>query len=422
MAPRILEALLAAGLTTVLGQEFGPVWGTGVNSPWALRILLAAFDAWPVNIGVLARGSSSRPEPLVEALVHGGACGFKVHEDTGSHRRALDTALQVADEHDVQVALHTDGLNESLCVDDTLDVIAGRSVHVFHVEGCGGGHAPDALSLAGVSNIITSSTNPTVPYGRDAVAEHYDMIIASHGLSRAMPTDNAIVRDRIRPSTMGAEDVLHDLGVIPIMSSDAQGMGRASETVRRTFALAAKMKAERGAENPHHDNERVLRYLAKLTVNPAVAHGLAREVGSLRPGMLADIVLWRPAMFAAKPQLVLKSGFPAWGCVGDPNATVEGAQPTVLGPQFGAFGGAPAELAVAFVSRAAHDAGEDRLPTRRRRVAVRDARGIGLADMVKNSRHGRVVVDSVTGSVELDGIPLRSEPLDCVALSRRYFL
>jgi urease subunit alpha len=421
MSPRVLESSLASGVTTVLGQEFGPVWGVGVNSPWALRTAFAAFDAWPVNIGFLARGSSSRPEPLVEALVEGGACGFKVHEDMGAHARALDTALRVADEHDVQVAVHTDGLNESLSVQDTLRVLDGRTIHAFHIEGCGGGHVPDVLTMAGVPNVIGSSTNPTLPFGRDAVAEHFDMIVSCHGLSSDLPSDAALARDRIRARTMAAEDVLHDLGVIPITSSDAHGMGRAGETVRRTFALAAKMKTERGPEHDRHDNDRVLRYLAKLTVNPAIAHGLSHEIGALAPGLLADIVLWHPASFGAKPELVLKAGFPAWGPLGDGNAAVERAQPVVLGPQFGGHGAAPAELSVAFVSGSAADSGVDRLPTRRRRVAVRDTRGIGLSDMVRNSRLGHVDV-AAQGAVRLDGDLLESAAVETVALSRLYFL
>ena len=427
LSPRVMEASLASGVTTIIGQEFGPVWGVGVNSPWALRTAFAAFDAWPVNIGFLARGSSSRPLPLVEALVEGGACGFKVHEDMGAHARALDTALRVADEHDVQVAIHTDGLNESLLVRDTVAVLDGRTVHAFHVEGCGGGHTPDVLSLAGIPHVIGSSTNPTLPFGRDAVAEHFDMIMSAHGLSAGVSSDVAIARDRIRARTMGAENVLHDVGVIPITSSDAQGMGRAGETVRRTFALASTMKRLRGADpqgtqgHERHDNERVLRYLAKLTVNPAIAHGLGHEVGSIEVGKLADIVLWDPSRFGASPQLVLKAGFPAWGVTGDPNAAVDNAQPLVLGPQFGGHGGAPSELSVAFVSGSASDAGDDRLPTRRRRVAVRGTRGIGLAQM-NRTRPAADVHVAPDGSVELDGSPISCEPVDSVPLSRLYFL
>ncbi|MFD7246391.1 urease subunit alpha [Streptomyces massasporeus] len=422
LSPRIMEASLASGVTTVVGQEFGPVWGVGVNSPWALRHAFGAFDAWPVNIGFLGRGSSSHEAPLIEALAEGGASGFKVHEDMGAHTRALDTALRVAEEHDVQVALHSDGLNECLSVEDTLRVLEGRTIHAFHIEGCGGGHVPNVLKMAGVPNVIGSSTNPTLPFGRDAVAEHYGMIVSVHDLKTDLPGDAAMARDRIRAGTMGAEDVLHDLGAIGITSSDAQGMGRAGETVRRTFAMAGKMKAEFGAPDDEHDNERVLRYMAKLTINPALAHGLSHEVGSIETGKLADIVLWRPEYFGAKPQLVLKAGFPAYGVTGDPGAATDTCEPLVLGPQFGAHGATPAEISVAFVAQAALDQGYDTMPTRRRRVAVRGTRGIGPADLRLNSRTGAVDVDQRTGLVTLDGEPLRSEPAESVSLNRLYFL
>ena len=422
LSPRIMEASLASGVTTIIGQEFGPVWGVGVNSPWALRHAFNAFDAWPVNIGFLGRGSSSSDAPLIEALAEGGASGFKVHEDMGAHTRALDTALRVAEEYDVQVALHSDGLNECLSVEDTLRVLDGRTIHAFHIEGCGGGHVPNVLKMAGVANVIGSSTNPTLPFGRDAVAEHYGMIVSVHDLKTDLPGDAAMARDRIRAGTMGAEDVLHDLGAIGITSSDAQGMGRAGETVRRTFAMAGKMKAEFGAPDVGHDNDRVLRYIAKLTINPAIAHGLSHEVGSIEVGKLADIVLWRPEYFGAKPQLVLKSGFPAYGVVGDPNAATDTCEPLVLGPQFGAHGATPADISVAFVAQAALDQGGDAMPTRRRRVAVRGTRGIGPADLRLNSRTGAVDVDQRTGLVTLDGEPIRSEPAESVALNRLYFL
>jgi len=422
LSPRIMEAALASGVTTIIGQEFGPVWGVGVSSPWALRTAFAAFDAWPVNIGFLARGSSSRTAPLIEGIVEGGACGFKVHEDLGAHGRALDSALRVADDLDVQVALHTDGLNESLSVADTLAVLEGRTIHAFHIEGCGGGHAPDVLSMAGIANVIGSSTNPTLPFGRDAVTEHFHMIMSSHGLKYDLPSDVDMARDRIRASTMGAEDVLHDLGIIPITSSDAMGMGRAGETIRRTFGLAGVMKDRLGAENPDHDNDRVLRYIAKLTVNPALAHGLSHEVGSIEVGLMADIVLWRPASFGAKPYLVLKAGFPAYGVTGDPNAAIEATEPTQIGPQFGAMGGAAAELAVAFVSTASIGQGADRLPTKRRRVGIRGTRSIGLADMIHNHRLASVQVESATGLVSVDGEPAQADPVDRAPLSRLYFL
>ncbi|GHI85813.1 hypothetical protein Sxan_31770 [Streptomyces xanthophaeus] len=425
-----MEASLASGVTTIIGQEIGPSWGVGVNSPWALKHGFNAFDAWPVNIGFLARGSSSDAAPLVEALAEGGASGFKVHEDMGAHTRALDTALRVAEEYDVQVALHSDGLNECLSVEDTLRVLDGRTIHAFHIEGCGGGHVPNVLKMAGVPNVIGSSTNPTLPFGRDAVAEHYGMIVSVHDLKPDLPGDAAMARDRIRAGTMGAEDVLHDLGAIGITSSDAQGMGRAGETIRRTFAMAAKMKGELGplaGDGEGDDNARVLRYMAKLTINPAIAHGLAHEIGSIEVGKLADIVLWRPQFFGAKPQLVLKSGFPAYGVTGDPNAATDCCEPLVLGPLFGAHGAAPADLSVAFVSRAAAESGSfgapyDALGTRRRRVAVRGTRGIGPKDLVGNTRLGEVDVDPRTGLVTLDGEPLRSEPAQQVSLNRLYFL
>jgi len=422
LSPRIMEASLASGVTTILGQEFGPVWGVGVNSPWALRHAFNSFDQWPVNIGFLARGSSSVEAPLVEALVEGGACGFKVHEDMGAHTRALDTALNVAEAHDVQVALHTDGLNECLSVEDTLAVLDGRTIHAFHIEGCGGGHVPNVLKLAGVANVLGSSTNPTLPFGRDALDEHYEMIFAAHGLNHHSHSDHDLVKDRIRGGTMGAEGVLHDLGVIGITSSDAQGMGRAGETVRRTFQLAARMKRAADQGPTHNDNDRVRQYVAKLTINPAIAHGLAHEIGSLDVGKLADIVLWRPDHFGAKPQLVLKSGFPAYGVTGDPNAATDSCEPLVLGPQFGSFGATAADLSVAFVAGAAVEAGNDHMTTRRRRVAVKRTRGIGPRDLVLNDRLGQVEVDATTGMVSLDGDSVYIDPADEVSLSRLYFL
>jgi urease subunit alpha len=427
LSPRICQAALASGVTTLLGQEFGPFWGPGVNTGWGLRTAYRAFDAWPVNLGFLGRASASRPGPLEEALEN-GVCAFKVHEDLGAHRRTLDTALTVADERDVQVCLHTDGLNENLALADTLAVIGGRTVHAYHVEGCGGGHVPDVLELAGVPHVIGSSTNPTLPFGRDAVAEHEAMIVAVHGLRPSLPGELQLARDRVRAATMAAETVLHDLGVIPVTSSDAQGMGRVGETIRRTFAMAAVNAAARGplpeapddAAQGHHTT-RVLRYLAKLTINPAITHGIAHEIGSLEVGKLADVVLWRPALFGAKPSLVLKAGLPAWGAVGDPNAAIDSAEPLVLGPQFAGSGAAPPEVSVVFVNADAASSEVDRIPTRRRRVAVRGTRGIGLAAMHGgNHRVGRVRVDPTGASVTLDDEPLRADPVDAVPLARLY--
>ncbi len=417
MSPRVMEAAIASGVTTLIGQEFGPFWGVGVGAAAPLRVAYAAFDAYPVNVGLLGRGSASRQGPMLEAL-EAGVCGFKVHEDTGAHLRSLDTCLTVADEYDVQVAVHTDGLNEGLSVHDTLAVAAGRTFHAYHVEGCGGGHTPNVLELAGVPTVLASSTNPTLPYGRDAIAEHFAMIMNVHALKADLPGDADIVRARVRGATMAAENLLHENGIIPITSSDAQGMGRAGETIRRTFQLAAVLKAE----PTDHDNTRVLQYLAKLTVNPAIAHGLSAHVGSLQPGRLADIVLWNPASFGAKPAVVLKSGLPAWGTVGDPNAVVENAEPRVIGPQFGGIGGAAVDLAVLFTNAAAADAGRDTFPTRRRRVPVSRCRDLGLADMVRHRASGHVVVDNAGTGVTLDGEQLRMEPTPSVPLSRLYFL
>jgi urease subunit alpha len=426
LSPRVMEASLASGVTSLLVQEFGPFWGVGVGSGWALRQAYAAFDAWPINVGVLGRGSSARIDPLLEAL-EGGVCGFKVHEDTGAHLRTLDTALAVAESHDVAVCLHTDGLNEGLGVADTLAVLDGRAVHAFHVEGCGGGHTPDVLALAGVDNVLASSTNPTLPFGVNALAEHVSMIMVSHGLHAGLPGDVDLARRRVRAETMGAENLLHDHGVIPMTSSDALGMGRAGETWRRTFALAAVTK---GAEAAHvdeadtaagHDNDRVLRYLAKLTVNPALVHGIAHEVGSLQPGRLADVVLWRPAYFGAKPSLVIKGGLPAWGPLGDPNASIDAVEPLRMGPQFGGHGAAPAQLSVLFTNAAANESSVP-FPTARRRVPVRDTRTVRLSQMVRNARLADVRVDPASSQVSMDGTRLRFGPVDRVPLQRLYFL
>jgi urease subunit alpha len=424
LSPRVFEAALASGVTTVLTQEIGPMWGVGVGSPTVLRQGYAALEAWPVNVGVLGRGSSARRDPLLEQL-EAGVCGFKVHEDTGAHLRTLDTALDAAEEFDVQVCLHSDGLNEGLTVDDTLAVTDGRVVHAFHVEGCGGGHAPDVLRLAGVDHVIGSSTNPTLPYGVNALDEHVAMIVSVHGLNRDVPGDLAIAYDRVRAETMGAENLLHDLGVIPITSSDALGMGRAGENWRRTFAVASVTKGASGGEpvDPSgHDNERVLRFLAKLTVNPALAHGLGHEVGSLAPGRLADIVLWPPAAFGAKPALVIKGGLPAWGRIGDPNATTDSAQPLRYGPQFGGSGAAPAELSVLFTNSAAAESESDPWPTRRRRVPVVGCRAVRLSSMVRNGRLGSVDVDPVSARVTFDGERMHFDARDDVPLQRLYFL
>ena len=419
LSPRVFEAELSSGVTTVIGQEAGPMWGVGLGSAWVLQHGLRAMEAYPVNVGLLGRGSSSRTAAIEESvLAH--VCGLKVHEDTGATLSTIDTALRVADEHDIQVALHTDGLNETMSVRDTLAVLDGRVLHAYHVEGCGGGHAPNVLELAGHANVLASSTNPTLPYGVNAVAEHVDMILLSHGMNADVDSDISIARSRVRGVTMAAEGRLHDLGVIGVTSSDAQGMGRAGETWWRTFALASVLAGlDPAREGRDDDNERILRYLAKITVNPAIVHGLVHEVGRLAVGHLADIVLWHPQYFAATPQLVIKGGFPAWGVTGDPNATIDSAEPLVLGPQFGGLGAVPADLAVLFSNRSAIEAAPP--PGSRRAVAVRDCRTISSESLVRNGIVGEVAVADDGSRVTWNGDPLAMDPVADTPISRLHF-
>lgn len=414
MTPRIFESLIASGITTVIGQEAGPVWGVGLGSRWFLDRAHASMDVFPINIGLLGRASSASADPLREAI-DGHVCGFKVHEDTGATLRTIDTALTLADEIDVQVALHTDGLNETLSVADTIAVIGGRTIHAYHVEGCGGGHAPDVLTLAGRDNIIASSTNPTLPYGSNAVAEHLDMILLCHGMNAGSEADVRIARARVRGVTMAAENQLHNLGVIPITSSDAQGMGRAGETWWRTFAMASVL-ADPDASD---DNDQLLRYLAKVTINPALAHGISHEVGRIAPGMLADIVLWAPQQFAAKPTLVLKGGFPAWGITGDPNSSLPDTEPLRLAEQFGALGAVPAELSFLITNQMA--AAEGRSPSARRLLAVRNCRVVTGTSMVRHGVLGDVDVAPDGATVRFDGVELHGKPVENVPISRLHF-
>ncbi len=419
LSPRVLDALISSGITTVISQEAGPMWGVGIGSGDVLRQAMRALNSFPLNIGLLGRGSSSRGEVLREAT-NAHVCGFKVHEDTGTTLSTLDTALRVADDIDVQVALHSDSLNETLSVTDTIAVIDGRAVHAFHVEGCGGGHAPDVLRLAGHDNILASSTNPTLPFGRNAVDEHVDMIMLSHGMNPEREADVRIARARVRAATMAAENRLHDMGVIPITSSDAQGMGRAGETWWRTFALAAVMSTDDATEEGIDDNDRLLRYLAKITINPALAHGIAHEVGRLAPGYLADIVLWRPEQFAAKPQLVVKSGFPTWGQTGDPNASIDAAEPLQIAEQFGAHGAAPADLSFLLSNAAALAEGPP--PISRRAIAVHDCRTVRSSDLIRHGVLGQIEVPGTPGEpVRWQGEDLTMEPVAHTPLSRLHF-
>ncbi len=419
LSPQLAETALAGGVTTFVAQDFGPVWNLGANPAECLATAWAALESVPINVAFLVRASSSRPEGVEESLVAGGA-GLKIHEDVAAGPEQLRCALDVADRHDVQLAIHTDGLNEALLAADTARVLAGRTVHLYHIEGAGGGHAPDLLSLAGRERFLTSSTNPTVPYGVGAEAEHLAMVAAVHLLEPgSRPGDATILRERVRPWTMAAETVLHDLGVISILSSDSQGMGRVGETLRRAFQCAAVMKAQRGPGPGPDDNERVLRYLAKVTINPAVAHGLSADVGSLQVGRLADLSMWWPGLFPVRPELVLKAGMPAWGASGSGDATTMLVEPVRVGPQIAATGAGAGRVSLAFLAAAAMSAD---IPTTRTRAVVSECRELTAADMVRNSRTGTVTVDAARRTVSLDGEPLTCLPVAEVPYSGRYLM
>jgi urease subunit alpha len=400
-----------------------------------------AFEAVPMNLGLQVSARTDVREP-VERLLEAGACGLKIHEDWGAYPEVIDAVLAIAEDHDVQVCLHTDGLNESCELEDTLSATRGRTIHAYHVEGTGGGHVPDLIGIVRAPNVICSSTTPTLPFGPSTAAEHLEMILAVHGGSPFVPEDVEAARERIHPATMAAEGPLHELGAIQIVNSDSQGMGRIGETVRRTFQLAHQMKAWRASEaardvpnvpevrrlGPHTggdaaDNERVLRYLAKVTIEPAIAHGISNEVGSLAPGGLADLVLWRPSWFGVRPELVIKGGAFAWGAIGEGNATIEGAMPVLHAPHWGATGRAGASIATTFVSRVALEGGiRERLGSRRRFVAVEGTRGLTRDSFVANRAVPAVEVDRRDGTVTLEGRVLASDPVTEVPLSRRYLL
>jgi urease subunit alpha len=421
LSPQVTDALLAGGVTTMVSQDYGPIWNLGTNPEAGLATAWAALEEVPINAALLVRGSSSRPGPVEDGLRAGGA-GLKIHEDVGAGPMQIRTALDVCDRHDVQLAIHTDGLNEVLSVDGTLEAFAGRSVHAFHIEGAGGGHAPDLLRLAGRERILTSSTAPTVPFGVDTAAEHAAMVAAVHVLRPGVvPGDRAAAEARVRPGTMAAEGVLHDLGIIHMLSSDSQGMGRAGEVVRRAFQNADVMKRARGAVGYGGvgDNERVLRHLAKVTINPAITHGLSHDVGALTPGRVADCVFWLPQNFGVRPELVVKMGMSVWGAGGDGNATTMLCEPVTVRRQIGALGGAPARVSLAFTAGAAADT---ELPTTRTRSIVRGCRTIGAADMVRNDVRAAIDVTPDGREVRVDGERVGIDPVAEVALSWRYLL
>jgi urease subunit alpha len=418
LSPQVADAALAGGLTTLVIQDPGPVWNLGCNPAELLQAAWAALDAYPLNAALLVRGSSARPQPVLDALRAGGA-GLKIHEDVAAGAEQIRTALDIADAEDVQLAIHTDGLNETLSVEETYDAFGGRTVHAFHIEGCGGGHAPDLLALVGRERVLTSSTNPGLPYGAGTAAEGRAMVHAVHLLQPGTRSgDTEILALRVREATAAAEGVLHDLGVIHMMSSDSQGMGRAGEVVRRALQTADHMKAVRGGEG-ENDNARVLRHVAKVTLNPALTHGLAGHVGALTPGRLADAVMWSPALFGVRPELVIKAGTAAWGASGSGNATTSISEPVRVRSQIGGIGGAPARLSLAFLAGCAMDA---ELPTARPRARVEGCRDLTAADMLHNDRRGEVRVDPRTYAVTLDGEPVGAPPVKRLAFSGTYLL
>jgi urease subunit alpha len=427
ISPELLPAALSSGVTTLITAGFE-------EPPWAMERTLAAIAAWPLNVGLQACARTEDGREL-EPLLDAGAIGFKIHEDYGAYPELIDATLRFADEAGVAVALHTDGLHESAELEDTVAAIAGRTVHAYHVEGTGGGHLPDLIGLVREPNIHCSSTTPTVPFGPGAAPEGVPMIVLNHGGSLALPADVELARERVHPATMAAEGPLHELGAIAIVNSDSQGMGRIAETVRRTIQLAHVMKAwratEAGSGHPGlpsdgadalDDTERVLRYLAKVTIEPAIVHGVADHVGSLQPGRLADIVLWRPAWFGAKPELVIKGGLAAWAPLGEGNASVERSEPTRYRPDWGGLAGAAARLGVTFASGAAADGLRRRATAGREIVAIGRTRGLTRADLALNRATAPIEVDPVDGRVTLAGRPLAVEPASDLPLNRRYFL
>ncbi|MFI5493779.1 urease subunit alpha [Actinoplanes sp. NPDC051859] len=428
ISPTILDTALSSGITTIVGGGTGPAEGTKATTvtpnAWHLARMLEALDTWPINVLLLGKGNTTSEESLWEQL-RGGAGGFKLHEDWGTTPAVIDAALKVADVSGVQVAIHTDTLNEAGFVEETVRAIAGRSIHAYHTEGAGGGHAPDIITVAALPHVLPSSTNPTRPYTRNTLGEHLDMLMVCHHLNSAVPEDLAFAESRIRPSTMAAEDLLHDLGAISMIGSDSQAMGRIGEVVMRTWQTAHVMKARRGAlpGDGAADNLRARRYVAKYTINPAIAHGMAAQVGSVEPGKLADLVLWDPAFFAVRPALVLKGGMIAYAQMGDANASIPTPQPVLPRPMFGAYGVVPAVTSVAFVAPAAIDALlGDRIGVKRGLVPVANTRSVGKADLPLNGALPRIEVEPDTFTVRIDGEVVEPDPVTELPLAQRYHL
>ncbi|MBM0104783.1 urease subunit alpha [Steroidobacter sp. S1-65] len=429
ICPQQVEEAMMSGVTTMIGGGTGPATGTNATTctsgPWYIERMYQALEALPINFGLLGKGNASLPGPL-EEQIEAGVMGLKLHEDWGTTPAAIDNCLSVADRYDVQVAIHTDTLNESGFVEDTLAAFKGRAIHTYHTEGAGGGHAPDIIKACGEANVLPSSTNPTRPYTVNTIDEHLDMLMVCHHLDPGIAEDVAFAESRIRRETIAAEDILHDLGAFSMISSDSQAMGRVGEVITRTWQTAHKMKVQRGALAPdtaRNDNFRVRRYIAKYTINPALTHGVAHEVGSIEAGKLADIVLWRPAFFGAKPAMIIKGGMIVAAPMGDPNASIPTPQPVHYRTMFGALGRARTATSVSFVSKAALDRGmAGRLKLDKRLVAVQGTRTVRKRDLVLNGYQPRIEVDSQTYEVRADGQLLTCEPAQVLPLAQRYFL
>ncbi|HAA68099.1 MAG: urease subunit alpha [Planctomycetaceae bacterium] len=429
ICPQQVHEAIASGLTTMLGGGTGPATGTCATTctPGAgyIRMMLEATDNLPLNFGFLGKGNSAQPAGLNEQIA-GGAVGLKLHEDWGTTPAAIDCCLQVAEAHDVQVCIHTDTLNESGFVETSMAAFAGRTIHTYHTEGAGGGHAPDILRVCGEGNVLPSSTNPTRPYTVNTIDEHLDMLMVCHHLDKNLPEDVAFAESRIRGETIAAEDILHDLGAISIMGSDSQAMGRVGEVITRTWQTADKMKQQRGSltgDSAENDNQRIKRYVAKYTINPALAHGMSHLIGSVEVGKLADLVLWKPAFFGSKPEMVIKGGVIAWSQMGDPNASIPTPQPILMRPMFGAYGRAASPVSVAFVSQLSITDGiATNYGLNKRVEPVRGCRTVGKQDMVHNNATPEIKVDPETYEVWADGQHLTCEPAQKLPLAQRYFL
>jgi urease subunit alpha len=428
ISPQQIPTALESGITTMLGGGTGPATGTNATTctpgEWNIHNMLKAAEEFPMNLGFLGKGNSSSEEALIEQI-EAGAIGLKLHEDWGTTTANIDKALTVADQYDIQVAIHTDTLNEGGFVEDTLNAIDGRVIHTYHTEGAGGGHAPDIIKAASYPNILPSSTNPTRPYTVNTIAEHLDMLMVCHHLDPSVPEDLAFADSRIRKETIAAEDILHDLGVFSIISSDSQAMGRVGEVISRTWQTADKMKRQRGALNAgeENDNARVKRYIAKYTINPAIAHGISEDVGSIETGKFADFVLWEPAFFGVKPDLVVKGGMIAWSVMGDPNASIPTPQPAIYRPMFASFGKAKYQTSITFISKAAFDGSvPEKLGLQKRIGVVKNIRKLTKKDMIFNGETPKIDVDPQTYEVKVNGELITCEPDEKVSLAQRYFL